>query len=132
MSTVGYNGNEFIIKIGVTKIAAVRTKTTNFERTPVNVTTDDSLGWQILLPRPGTRAMNTDVGGIITSGNESIFLDVASNDFLAVEVELPNGDTLEAADGFFLGNISIVANHDGAVEFTAQLMSSGIVTKTAA
>lgn len=129
MSAVGYNGHEFIIELDGTKIAAVRTKTSNFERSPVNVTTDDSTGWQILLPRPGTRALNIDVSGVVTAGNEELFYNISSDDFLDVTVRLPNGDSLSASEGFFLGNISNVANHDGAVEFTAQLMSSGVVTK---
>ena len=132
MSAAGYNGNTLIIKQDSTKIAAVRTKTMTQERTEVDVTTDDNDGWQRFLPRPGVQGMNFDVGGVVTSGNEDLFLSIGEDEFLTVEVELPNGDTMAAADGFFLGTIAATANHDGAVEFTATLRSSGKVTVTPA
>ena len=130
MSAVGYNGNELILKHDGTKIAAVRTKTMEQSRTGVDVTTDDSDGWQRFLGRPGVRGVNVSVGGITTSGNEDLFLDLGGDAFLPVTVELPDGTVISAADGFFLGNVSVVANHDGAIEFTAQLQSSGVVTST--
>lgn len=132
MSAVGYNGPTLIVKIADTRIAAVRTKSSTQERTNVEVTTDDNDGWKRHLPKPGTRGFNIDVGGIITSGNEDIFQEVGADDFLDVEMEYPNGDSIAASDGFFLGNIVTNANFDGSVEFTASLMSSGTVTLTAA
>jgi len=132
MSAVGYNGAELIIKIATVKVAAVRTKSVNQERTNVDVTTDDNDGWMRHLPKPGTRGFNLEVAGIVTSGNEATFNAVGTEAFLVVEVEYPNGDTLAAADGFFLGNISQSTSYDGSLEFTASLMSSGAVTLTAA
>lgn len=130
MSVVGYNGNTLIIKRDDTKIAAVRTKTVNQERANVDVTTDDSDGWMRHLPRPGTRGMNVEVAGIVTTGNESLFLGLGGDEFLDVDVENPDGSSYSAEDGFFLSNMSTTGAHDGSVEFTATLMSSGIVTRT--
>ena len=132
MSAVGYNGADLIVLIGATKIAAVRTKSINQERTNVDVTTDDNDGWSRHLPKPGKRGFNVEVAGVVTSGNEDIFNAVGTDAFLAVEIEYPNGDSLAASDGFFLGNISQSTAFDGSVEFTASLMSSGTVTLTSA
>lgn len=130
MSAIGYNGDQLVIKKDGTKIAAVRTKTMNKNRTPVDVTTDDDQGWTRLLPRPGVRNINVDVGGVVTTGNEDDFLADDGDAMWVVTVETPAGGVYTAADGFFLGNIVATANADGAVEFTAQLMSSSIVTYT--
>lgn len=130
MSVVGYNGNQLEIRKDGTKIAAVRTKTMNKNRNMVDVTTDDDNGWQRFLERPGTQGYVIDVGGIVTSGNEDDFLAADDQTFWVVTVHTPDGGSYAAADGFALGNITITANHDGAVEFTAQLMSSSVVTHT--
>jgi predicted secreted protein len=132
MSLVGYNGADLIVLIGATKIAAVRTKSINQERTNVDVTTDDNDGWNRHLPKPGKRGFNVEVSGIVTAGNEATFNAVGTDTFLAVEIEYPNGDSVAAEDGFFLGNISQSTSFDGSVEFTASLMSSGLVTLTPA
>lgn len=132
MSAVGYNGATLVILIDDVKIAAVRTKSINQERTNVDVTTDDNDGWSRHLPKPGVRSFNLECAGIVTSGNEDLFQGVGTEDFLDIEVEYPNGDSVAAEDGFFLGNISLSTSFDGSVEFTASLMSSGEVTLTAA
>lgn len=132
MSVSGYNGNTLIIKRDDVKIAAVRTKTVTKDRTPVDVTTDDSNGWQRFLARPGTRGLNVEVGGVVTAGNEDLFLGLGGDDFLDIEVENPDGSSLTAEDGFFLGSIASTANNDGSVEFSATLQSSGVVSLTPA
>ena len=128
MSVVGYNGRHLkILKDGVA-IAAVRTKTMALGRTPIDVTNDDSDGYQILLPAPGMRSANISVEGVATVNNYQAFLaDWEADAFLDVTVQHPDGTSMEAEHGFFLGNIEMSGEHDGYVAFTAELQSSGPV-----
>lgn len=132
MSVIGYNGNQLEVRKDGTKIASVRTKTLNKNRTMVDVTTDDDDGWLRQLARPGTQGYVVDVAGVVTANNEELFLGADPEDYWVITVVGPNGDSYAAADGWTLGNITITSAHDGAVEFTAQLASSSVVTHTAA
>jgi predicted secreted protein len=127
MSAVGYNGRTLVVSINGNKIAALRSKTVGNTRSSVDVTTDDSDGWQRLLPAPGVKAFNVSVAGVVTEGNREDLV-LAADTFLALEVELPDGREVTAEDGFFLGDVQFTAEHDGAWEFTAELMSSGEVS----
>lgn len=129
MSNVGFNGRHLKILKDGTPIAAVRTKTMALGRTPIDVTNDDSDGYQILLPAPGMRSANISVEGVATTANYQVFLaDWQAEGFLDVTVENPDGTIMEAEHGFFLGNIEFSGEHDGYVAFTAELQSSGPVS----
>lgn len=126
MSEIGWNGRSLQIWKDGKKIAAVREKTATHAREPIDVTTDDSDGDRTLLPAPAMRSIDIQVGGVSTEDNFQMFLSHWNSDeFLDVEVRNPDGSKESAKEGFFLGNIEQTGSYNGAVEFTAQLMSSG-------
>lgn len=129
MSELGYNGRALkILKDGVV-IAAVRTKTATHGRTPVEVTTDDSDSNRTLLPVPALRFLDVQVAGVATVDNYQQFLEEWNGNVLQdITIEHADGSIEEAEHGFFLGNLEFSGAHDGAVEFTAQLMSSGALS----
>lgn len=126
MSEIGWNGRSLQIWKDGVKIAAVREKTATHTREPIDVTTDDSNGDRTLLPAPAMRAIDVQVAGVATEDNFQVFLQHWKDDvFLDVEVRNADGSIESAEEGFFLGNIEFQGSYNGAVEFTAQLMSSG-------
>jgi predicted secreted protein len=131
MSEIGYNGRALKVLRGGIVIAAVRSKTATHSREPVDVTTDDSNGDRTLLPAPAIRAIDLSVEGVATVDNYQAFLSSWKLDaFLDVSVLHADGSIEEAQEGFFLGNVEFTAEYNGAVMFTAQLMSSGPVTQS--
>lgn len=129
MSTIGYNGRALQILKGGTVIAAVRTKSVSHNREPVEVTTDDSDGNRVLLPNPAMRSLDVQVDGVATADNYAQWIaDWNGNVFQDITIRHPDGTVEEAENGFFLGNLENSGEHDGAVEFSAQLMSSGPMT----
>jgi predicted secreted protein len=131
MSAIGYNGRALKILKDGTAIAAVRTKTVTHNREAVDVTNDDSDSNRILLPIPASRSMDVQVEGVVTSGNLQTLLEEWNGNTLQdITVENPDGSIEEAEHGFFLGNLEFNGEHDGAVQFSAQLQSSGALTLT--
>lgn len=129
MSAIGYNGDALIVKLGSTVIAAISTKSVGMARSPVEVPTDDSNGWMVILPRPGRREVNTSIEGVVTSENVEILTDEwEGNTLSTIEIELPDGRTMTAAEGFFLGDLEFSGEEAAHVAFTGSLRSSGKVT----
>lgn len=133
MSTIGYNGRALKILKDDVAIAAVRNKTATLTREPIDVTTDDSNGDRILLPAPALRGVDVAVEGVATVDNYQSFLgDWEADAFLDVVVQNADGSEIETTEGFFLGNIEFGGEYNGYVSFSAQLMSSGVASVTAA
>ena len=133
MSTAGYNERMFKIKKAGTVFAAVKSKSLNLNKEPVDVTTDDDDAWRRLLPLSGARSMDGSFEGVITVNNfNTILSSWEGNTFSDITFEAPNGDEWEAEDGFFLNSVAINGQEKGAVMFTASVQSSGAVTRTIA
>lgn len=133
MSTVGYNGRDFVIQLAGTKIAAVTTKSATRGREAVDVTTDDDDGNRRLLPKPGSRSLDVSVEGVTTSNNWTDLRGLADSDsFADITILNPDGSEETAEDGFFLSSLEWSGEQDGSVTFTAELQSSGPITITAA
>lgn len=132
-----YNGRALLVQLDdtgtPTTIAAIQSKTLTHNRAPVDVTTDDDDGWRRLLPDPASRSIDASIEGVVTDVNfENIISEWEGNVFSDITIQYPNGDTATAEDGFFLGNVEISGEQDGHVAFTAELQSSGPVTRTPA
>lgn len=129
MSEQGYNGWDMVVNLGGTPLAAINTKSATLARSGVEVPTDDSKGWMVILPRPGRREVNTSIEGVVTSENVQVLTDEWEGDVLSeITIDLPDGRTMEAEHGFFMGDLEISGEEDGHVAFTGQLRSSGKVT----
>lgn len=125
----GYSGRRFFLTLDGVRIAAVRTKGGTFTREPIDTTTDDDDGWRELLGEPGRRAVDANVAGVMTAQNAAALLsEWEGNVNSDVELELPDGREVSAAEGFFLGNLEFGGEETGPTTFSAQLQSSGEVS----
>lgn len=133
MSVEGYSGRKLIIKRNDTKFAAVRTKGVTHSKEPIDVTNDDHGGDRTLLDEAAQRGVDISISGIAVAGNLANFLgDWDGDSFIDVTVEYPDGEILEAEDGFVLTNFEHTGEYNGAATFSAQLQSSGPATITPA
>ena len=126
----GANGRALTIDYDTTTLVGVRTKGYTITNDYVDVTTDDDDGWRALLSDPGLRSMEVTVGGI--SSDQVLIAEITkasiTGETLTVQLPTTTG-TLAAL--FLISSFEQTGEHDGAVEFSATFMSSGVVTYTA-
>jgi len=126
----GANGRALTIDYDTTTLVGVRTKGYTITNDYVDVTTDDDDGWRTLLADPGLRSMEVTVGGV--SSDQVLIAEItkASITGETLTVQLPT-TTGTLAGLFFISSFEQTGEHDGAVEFSASFMSSGVITYTA-
>ena len=132
MATTGYSGRGLTISWDSTTLVGVRTLGVTINNEPLDVTTDDDSGWRTLLADPGVRSIDMDVAGV--AGDEvalaEVFQTIGSGDHEAVSIALPTGNGTVAGSGM-MTNLAWNRSHDGIVEYTATIMSTGSWTYTA-
>jgi predicted secreted protein len=135
----GFNGRALTIDFNSTTLTGVRTRGFSISAEPVDVTTDDDTGQRTLLPDPGVRSIDVNVAGITTDEvliNE-IMSGITGRTLQSCQINLATGTASGVttpgtlSGDFFVSSIEHNGEHDGAVEFTAVLMSAGAVTYTA-
>ena len=126
----GANGRALTIDFDAVTLVGVRTKGYTVANDYVDVTTDDDDGWRTLLADPGTRSVEVTVGGI--SSDQVILAEIMKANITGepLTVQLPT-TTGTLAGTFLCSSFEQSGEHDGAVEFSATFMSSGVVTYTA-
>lgn len=128
---MGWNGRAVKVKLADTVIAAIQSRGATFNREAVDITSDDDSGWRKLLPEPGVRSLDANIEGVATEGNFNTLLsEWNGNVFSDITLEYPDGTTVTAADGFFLGSLELSGESGGHVAFTATFQSSGAVAVT--
>lgn len=131
----GFNGRELTVDWDATTLVGIRTRGLSISAEAVDVTTDDDTGERTLLPDPGVRSAEISVSGI--SSDEvliaEIMAGIAGRTLLGATVNLPSNLAVPGSIVFdaFVSAVEINGEHDGAVEFTATLMSAGPITYTA-
>jgi TP901-1 family phage major tail protein len=122
-------GRELIIKRSGTKIAAVTSKTVTINNEAIDVTNDDDAGYRTLLEASGMRSVDIAVEGVY-DGDDLIAVAAAASPTLitADTVQFPSGATITG--NFRFNDIETSGEHDGRVEFSANLQSSGTFTFT--
>jgi predicted secreted protein len=131
----GFNGRELTVDWDSTTLVGIRTRGLSIAAEPVDVTTDDDDGERTILPDPGVRSAEISVAGI-TSDEVllgEILSGVTGRTLTGATVNLPSTLASPGTIVFdaFLSAFEITGEHDGAVEFTATLMSAGPITYTA-
>ena len=124
------NGRALTIDYATTTLVGVRTKGYTVTNDYVDVTTDDDDGWRVLLADPGLRSVEVTVGGISSDQVLLAAIMAASVASATVTVQLPT-TTGTLAGSYLISSFEQTGEHDGAVEFSATFMSSGVVTYTA-
>lgn len=120
------SGRQLTLNWNGTTLAGVRTRGYNAKNELVDVTSDDSNGWQTFLSVAGVRGFEVTVGGI--TENQTLLADLMAGTFSrTLVVNLPT--TTGTLNGtFMIESFSETGEHDGAVEFEATFQSSGVVT----
>jgi len=134
-----YSGRNLIIgRTGptYTAIASVSSKSVEVSNSGVDVTTDDSTGWQTMLPEPGTRVVNLSISGVADDTDETlldaIMLGTSSIVLEDIQVKFDGGGTGKTAltGDFQFSSISFSGEKDGAVGFEATMTSSGAIVQS--
>jgi predicted secreted protein len=121
-------------------VAGIREKSITLGGEPVDITNDDSEGWQALLDAAQTNSVEVGVTGVLL--NDTLRADWFSGasttgrrmQALKLEYPLETGDTTKAdiSGTFYIKEYTETGNHDGEITFEATFMSNGAVTYTAA
>lgn len=127
------SGRTLTVKRGAspqTVIARVQTKSVSINRSPVDITSDDSAGWRTLLTEAGVIEVNISVEGV---AGATTLMDAA----MAVDTALESitllwddGSTLTGS--FFIASYEESGSHDDAVKFSCELQGTGTLTYTPA
>jgi predicted secreted protein len=130
------NGRTLRIKRGSTVVSVVKTKTITVNNTPVDVTGDDDDGFITLLEQPGTKQIVFECSGVTDDDTLRDAAVTGTALLTAHTIEYMNAagtDVVYAILGsFFLNPFSETGAHDGALEFSATLSSSGAWSKSTA
>lgn len=122
------SGRNLTIDWNSTEIASVRSKSYTINNQVVDVTTDDDDGWRALLDTPGLQSVDVSVSGVTS---DQVFVAAAvTGAGQTTTIQLPT-TTGTLAGTFMITSFEESGEHDGAVEFTLELQSSGEVTYTA-
>lgn len=129
---MAYNGRDMTVDFNSTTLVGVRNKGVSINNSPVDVTSDDDDGWQKLLAEPGKRTVEVSVSGV--TEDEVLMAEVmtgaGSFTLKSGVVNLATGSGTLTSN-WFVSTLEHTGEHDGALEFSATLMSSGAVTYSA-
>ena len=129
----GFNGRALTIDWSATTLAGVRTRGLSITNDYVDVTTDDDSGWRTLLADPGLRSVEVTVGGITT--DEVMLAEIMQANIAStvLVVNLPSSELVpgDLTGQFLISGFETNGDHDGEVEFSLTLMSTGAVVYTA-
>lgn len=126
MATVGFSGRGITVSWAGTVIKGSKTKSATISREAVDITSDDDAGWAAYLAEPGKKSIEMSVEGI--TGDETLVAAaMTSGTYTLPEavLTLPTGGTLTG--NYFLSEIELNGETEGAYEFSATFMSSGPV-----
>lgn len=119
---------QLLKKAGVT-IAGVRTTGLSVDNTPIDITDNDSAGFQKLLPESGLQVLTISVSGV---ESDRVLRDIALNTAgsqLITDLSFVFASALGTNDtitgDFYLSNYKEDADYKDAVQFSATFMSSG-------
>lgn len=130
----GFNARSLTIDWDSTTLAGVQSKDFNINNELVDVTTDDDSGWTTYLSVPGKKSVTGSVSGITSDEVLIAALMDAADASGTLEVNFPSALAVPGglSGTFMFTDVSITGSSpEGAVEFTASFVSSGVVTYTA-
>lgn len=126
----GTNGRNLKIDYNTTTLVGVRTKGYTVTNDYVDVTTDDDNGWRTLLATPGLRSIESTVSGISSDQILLAAIMAANVASATIDIQLPT-TTGKLSGSFLVSSFEGTGEHDGAAEFSATFMSTGVITYTA-
>jgi predicted secreted protein len=120
---MGYSGRDLRISRDGTPIAGARSDNITLNGEPVDVTDKDDNGWRTLLAQFGVRSVSGEVAGIMKNG--ALAADIIAGDAPMLAHTVAVADIAVLHGDFKLVGYAPTGAHDGAIEFSATLESSG-------
>jgi predicted secreted protein len=118
------NGRELKILKNNNPIAGVRTKTVAIAGEPIDITSDDDLGYRTMLAEAGTYSIDLTVEGVTKDDTlRSVILTGGTLLLTDISIEYPDGSTITG--DFFLASVEDSGEYADALTFSASLQSSG-------
>lgn len=123
---VATSGREIYVSKGATRLLGGRVKTLTLNGEPVDITSDDDSGWRTFLATFGVRSVDAEVQGVL---KDDVLIEAwVANDLATYTVTITG---IGAFTGSWkLTNVPLTGSHDGAIEYSGTLMSSGAITYT--
>jgi len=108
----------------VSVLAGVRTKTVSIAGAPVDVTSDDDLGFRTMLSNAGTYTIDLSVEGV---SKDEALLDIiaAGSNLMFEQMSVQFHDGANLVGDFFLASFEQTGEYADAVTFSASFQSSG-------
>lgn len=124
--------NMKILKSSV-ELLGIRTKSFSINGTPIDITTDDDLGYRTLLAEAGEKSIDISFDGITKDAVLRAIINGGTTAHMLTDVtlEYANGDTITGCD-WFLTNLDESGTYNDAVTFSGSMQSSGAWTYTPA
>lgn len=117
-------GRSLLVKQGSTVIAGIRTKGIAIAAEPIDITSDDDLGYRKLLGEAGMYSLDISIEGI--TKDAVLRADIAAGgtvELTNISIEYPDGATITGT--FFLASYEESGAYNEAITFTGALQSSG-------
>ena len=118
-----------LLKKAGTTIAGVQSKTISFDAEPIDVTSDDAIGFQTLLDVSGGKVCGIDLEGVTNSFTlRDLASDPAGSQMLTdLSFVFAAGTASRTiiTGNFFMTNYKETGDYKGGVQFTATFTSSG-------
>ena len=123
-------GRDFTIKDSTDALIALGVTSKGFEVTNegIDITSDDSAGWQTFMSEPGQKSISMNVEGVYTDSDLKDKALSATN-IMLTDVAVFDGKTTLTGDWVLTG-YSNTGENDNAVQFSATLQSSGVQVET--
>lgn len=120
-------GRNFTIKDSAGDLIALGITSKGFEvsNEGIDITSDDSAGWQSFMSTPGQKSVSMSIEGVFTDSDLKTAALSASNIMLS-DVDVYDGTTTLTGD-FIITAFSNTAEMADAVRFSATLQSSGAI-----
>jgi predicted secreted protein len=111
-------------------IAGIREKAISMNGEPIDITSDDSAGWRELIANTSAEnQVSISISGV--SKDRRLITDwYAGNRTQNATIGFPGGDSFSG--DFYLQSLSETGPYNDAVTFQAEIISTGVVTYTAA
>jgi predicted secreted protein len=122
-------GRDFEIKDSGGELIALGVTTKGFEITnaPIDITSDDSRGWQTFMSEPGEKSISMTIDGVFT--DETLKAKARSSTNIMLEGATVNDGKTTLTGDWVIASYSNASEKDGSVMFSATLQSSGELTE---
>jgi len=113
---------------GAAVVAGARADTLTFNNEMIDITSKDSAGVRTLHDDVAVKSMSLSVTGVATASTFAALAAAAGDGAALHDFEVDFGSFATYSGSFFITSFEATGNHDGTIEFTMSLESSGAIT----